>query len=402
MSYPKNYPVTYTAIGSAQGSPSNTFSYLWEFDDGGTGTSATISHTWSSDGNHVAIVTATDDITGASANTSKSIRISSVWTQEAFPIPSYTENFYGPPCIQLVDGSILIVGTRTDNNATIGNTSYVYNPLTHVLTQVGSLPASRTYTSGCSALRLSDGRVFITGGYVNGSNYGVETKRSFIYSPTTQSWSEVASSSYGIEYGSIYTSTLMTDGRVFASSSLMKNEVYNPTTNTWITLPAQPINTSGNGPSVCLMSDGRVFRGPGVNDGNVNCVAYNPSTNSWDILAPCPASQARIISMNDGRLIGIDLVTPTPGVYLYTPSTDSWTTEIGPTISTPADYPTLYAIDDKVIYTRRSTNIATYNGSSWDFYPSLNYTHSGTTVVSGGGVLCSIGDKSGSTIIEYL
>jgi hypothetical protein len=406
MSYPTNQAITYTAVAATQGQPGDAFTYAWAFDDGGNGTGASLSHTWTTTGSHLATVTATDTTTLGSATASKAVRIATSWTTDTPVIPAYSGNFYGPSTVTLQSGDVLIIGSRVDNNTTIGNTSYIYSPLSHTLTQVGNIPASRVYTSGESALLLKDGRVLMTGGYINGSNGGVETRRSYIYSPATLTWSESGLRNYPCEYGNRYTSVLLPDGRVFSASSWVNsinNEIFDPSAGTWSTLPAQPVTTASNNPSVCLMADGRVFRGPGPNDTSAKCVAYTPSTNSWAVLADCPFTQARIVAMLDGRLLGITLDTPTPNYSLYTPSTNTWSTPAaGPTISGQIGYTSMLVRGNEVIYMRGSASIAAFNGTSWYSYPILNSAHDGAYIVEASGILCCIGSRGGVTSIEFL
>ena len=405
MSYPIDQAITYTAVASTQGRPSDTFTYAWSFDDNTTGNTNTLSKTWTTGGYHAATVTATDNTTQSTAVASKMVRVASSWITDTNNIPAYTSNFYGPSVVPLLDGTILIIGCRKDNNTTIGNTSYVYNPASRVLTQVGNLPASRIYTSGESAVRLSDGRVLATGAYISGSSGSIEARRTFIYDPPSRTWSESGLRNYGLEYGSLYTTVLMGNGKVFSASAYsttFRNEIFDPSTGTWTLLPNQPSSTSGNGPSVCLMQDGRVFKGPGVNDADVGCVAYSPTTNTWSTLASCPSSQARIVAMSDGRLLGLNLSTPTPGQYIYTPSTDTWATGIGPTIPTPSGYPSLFTHSGETIYTRGSSSISAFNGTSWYAYPTLNTAHSGAYITESSGITVCIGSSDGSTVMEYL
>lgn len=76
MSYPVNQPITYTAVASTVGMPSNTFTYAWAFDDGGTGNTASLGHTWTTKGSHSATITATDNVTAGIATATKTINVS--------------------------------------------------------------------------------------------------------------------------------------------------------------------------------------------------------------------------------------------------------------------------------------------------------------------------------------
>jgi hypothetical protein len=400
-----NSTITWQALGATDGMPGDAFTYYWEFDDGEVkiGNPVTKAATTVS---MFGTVTATDTTTLGTATTTKAVRIAISWTTDTPVIPAYYSTFYGPSTVTLQSGDVLIIGSRSDNNTLIGNTSYIYSPLSHTLTQVGNIPASRVYTSGESALLLKDGRVLMTGAYISGSSGGIETKRTYIYSPATQTWSESGLRNYPCEYGNRYTSVLLPDGRVFSASSWstsINNEIFDPSAGTWSTLPAQPVTTAYNIPSVCLMADGRVFRGPGLGDLSAKCVAYTPSTNSWTVLADCPFTKARIVAMLDGRLLGITLDTPTPNYSIYTPSTNTWSTPAaGPTISGQTVYTSMLVRGNEVIYMRGSASIAAFNGTSWYSYPTLNSAHDGAYIIEASGLLCCIGSKDGVTLIEFL
>ncbi len=91
MSYPVNVPLTYTAVGSTVGYPSATFSYAWLFDDGATGNVASLPHTWTTNGSHVATVVATDVATGITATTGKTVSVATVpagWTGNGAGAPN--------------------------------------------------------------------------------------------------------------------------------------------------------------------------------------------------------------------------------------------------------------------------------------------------------------------------
>lgn len=75
MSYYLNQQISYSAVAQTVGMPLNTFNYSWVFDDGGIGSASPLNHTWTTTGNHVATVIATDTLTGASATNSKTIYV---------------------------------------------------------------------------------------------------------------------------------------------------------------------------------------------------------------------------------------------------------------------------------------------------------------------------------------
>ena len=81
MSYGINETLTYAATASTTGMPSNSFTYAWTFDDGGTGTGASTTYAWATSGYHLASVTATDTTTSGTATASKTVHIMSyLWS----------------------------------------------------------------------------------------------------------------------------------------------------------------------------------------------------------------------------------------------------------------------------------------------------------------------------------
>jgi hypothetical protein len=74
--YPTNTNITYTAVASTAGMPSDTFSYTWSFSDGSAHASgASVAKAWASIGSPIATVTAVDTLTNGSASVAKQISV---------------------------------------------------------------------------------------------------------------------------------------------------------------------------------------------------------------------------------------------------------------------------------------------------------------------------------------
>lgn len=74
--YPTNTNITYTAVASTAGMPSNTFNYTWSFSDGSANAlGASVAKAWASVGSPIATVTAVDTLTNGSASVAKQISV---------------------------------------------------------------------------------------------------------------------------------------------------------------------------------------------------------------------------------------------------------------------------------------------------------------------------------------
>jgi hypothetical protein len=69
-------PVAFTAAGSSASDPGDSLSYSWHFDDGGTATGSSVSHSFSTSGVHTGTVTVTD-LDGFTATASARVTVTS-------------------------------------------------------------------------------------------------------------------------------------------------------------------------------------------------------------------------------------------------------------------------------------------------------------------------------------
>ncbi len=160
MSYPINQPITYTAVASTVGMPSNTFTYAWAFDDGGTGNTASLSHTWSLTGLHTATVTATDSVTLASASASKAINIMNyAWsllgqTSGSGPVGN---GIWG------IQGTKLLIAPALTSTSTLiydfSNNTFSTGPTLNLgFSGLGDFATSRFAPA---PIRVSDGKIYL-------------------------------------------------------------------------------------------------------------------------------------------------------------------------------------------------------------------------------------------------
>ena len=178
-----------------------------------------------------------------------------------------------------------------------------------------------------------------TNGLIYALGGGANTNEMEEYNPTTNAWSVVASSPQ--HSGSAATAL---NGLIYAISGAPSGEVdtYNPATNVWTVVAPQPgIHRGG---AAVAGIDGRIYVLGGIawnggTDVNGNPTGnpsnevdtYNPTTNSWTVLANLPTARnapAAAVGL-DGRIYAIGgysalPLTATTEVDVYTPSTNSW------------------------------------------------------------------------------
>ena len=129
-----------------------------------------------------------------------------------------TEDWGGPPAVLLPDGKVL-----AERNP-------LYDPDSGTWTATGKMNIPRLY--GAVATPLSDGKVLVAGGFVDGElTAGLPplTDAAEVYDPVTGSWTEIANMHGPHALG---IATQLPDGKMLVYSRL-GSEVYDPTTGTW-------------------------------------------------------------------------------------------------------------------------------------------------------------------------
>jgi hypothetical protein len=131
---------------------------------------------------------------------------------------------------------------------------------------------------------LADGRLFVAGGIV-GLVDDLGPRESTIFDHTTESWVGKASMAYGRYYP---TTTTLGDGRVLVLGGTTTcrtciaelPEIYNPTTDSWTTLPESARMAFLYYPHAYLLPDGRVIV-TSQDDSAIRSKVLNLSTNTW-------------------------------------------------------------------------------------------------------------------------
>src|SRR5207248_1818808 len=106
-------------------------------------------------------------------------------------------------------------------------------------------------------------------------------------------------------------------------------EVYNPSTNTWSVVA--PMHTPRDGLGVAAAENGKLYAIGGWTTGDVltNAVEeYDPATNSWTTRSPMPTLRGNVaVAAAGGRVYAISgegATGQTAAVEEYDPSTDTW------------------------------------------------------------------------------
>ena len=181
----------------------------------------------------------------------------------------------------------------------------------------------------------SNGRIYAIGG---GSPGEVDA-----YNPTTNSWSQVASSPSGHTYGAAVAGpggviyAIGGEDATYGTNGNRVVDAYSPNTNSWTSLASEPAGHFGGAAAMGL--NGLIYAMGGT-DGAHNPIqnvdAYNPSTNIWTSVANLPTARFGMAAATgpDGRIYAIGGFIAEPGVVpniissevdVYSPTTNSWT-----------------------------------------------------------------------------
>ena len=213
------------------------------------------------------------------------------YLDEVVSAPDLSQDFAHPIAVPLTDGRVLIMGAGSDGDGH-PTTAVVYDPSSGASTPVGpfATPADREEIS--AAVRLSDGRVFITG------NGAPQT-----FDPATLQFTAV---------GPMVTDrtdpalALLRDGRVLIAGGrdskdewLGSAELFDPVTGTFsATGSMAEVGPAYAEEAIATLPDGRVLLGDGV------ATVYDPATGAFSSHGRNDAFRDwRVIVTQDGRVV---------------------------------------------------------------------------------------------------
>jgi len=260
---------------------------------------------------------------------------SGTWTRIAGPI----NQPYGHSATVLQNGKVLVAS---------GNTAELYDPAVDATASPPqNVGASWTYTgnlnsfrAGHSAIRLTDGRVLVAGGYnYNQSGlFGVNSAE--LYDPSTGTWSYTANPST-VRAG--HTATLLANGKVLVAGGtdgshppnpLSSAELYDPATGTWTSTGI--LSTARRSLTATLLLNGKVLV-TGTEGTDNSAEQYDPTTGTWSNVGSLTIalSGKTAARLPNGKVlvtgtISCDSEECQFGAELYDPATETWTATSGP------------------------------------------------------------------------
>jgi N-acetylneuraminic acid mutarotase len=189
------------------------------------------------------------------------------WTTGA-PLPDH--NHYAAAHGILSDGKLHIVGGIDHISNKHSSTHIVYDFNTSTWSTARDLPTARSWSASGV---LPDGRLIVAGGH-DGSSYRAET---YIFDPTTNSWTQVTSMPVGIHAhsGAVIAGKLHTFLGYTSSTYVNSHYVYDPISNIWSSGTAVPYSTHTS--TVAQLRGGALIVG-GWNNG--------AQTTVYEYLAP--------------------------------------------------------------------------------------------------------------------
>ena len=252
----------------------------------------------------------------------------------------------------LPSGKILVAGGYNWPSLSL-NTAELYDPATGTWSGTGSLNTDR---AGHTATLLPTGKVLVAGGYNLGEKSFTPLNSAELYDPATGTWSVTGSLNIA---RSDHSASLLSNGKVlvaagqidgtFPVASLNGAELYDPATGIW-SLTAN-LNTPRRGQTATLLANGKVLVAGGDNQGQLaSAELYNSSIITL-IAAVLPGSRsvqagttatafATIINTDSNTATGctISPITGIPATLSFQ-TTDPSTQQVTGTPNAPVDIP---------------------------------------------------------------
>ncbi len=283
MSYPINQAITYSALATTPGRPSDTFTYNWVFDDSSIGSGSSLSHTWTTPGPHLATVTAADDQAGTSATTSKTITTADwsamTWTStSALFIPTGSTSALGRIRPVIKSGNEIL--NVVDYYIPLAAVSYDTSLLTRRENLTALSPLSGASVASTGKMLTAGphtGKILVTSR--NGLDYGFLDVASLTVSMSPNT---MASPIYdnGIAYGA-FSIPIDSDRILFIAStsgSALTCQMYSQATDTF-TAKATAGGPAANSLLSASLIGGRVWV---VVNGDTATKYYDVANNTWN------------------------------------------------------------------------------------------------------------------------
>jgi hypothetical protein len=209
------------------------------------------------------------------------------WTQSG----SMLQGSYDHTAVRLQNGKVLVVGGYTraalpDSigsytvTATLARTE-LFDPATQIWTASGTLSQARV---GHTLTTLLSGNPIVIGGATSAANLAA-TVSDLVeqYSPSSGTWTSLTALPSARR---LHTTTLLSDGRLFilggydsAGAATNSCWLFNPSTNLFTVCATQLFARAGH--SATLLSDGKVFVDGGTTSSTAAASIYDPALNTW-------------------------------------------------------------------------------------------------------------------------
>jgi N-acetylneuraminic acid mutarotase len=245
------------------------------------------------------------------------------------PMPTARSSFE----VAVVDGKIYAIGGW--NGSYLG-TNEMYDPVTDTWTTKQSMPTARNG----HAIAVYQDKIYVIGGNIGESSPDVSgyTGITEVYDPLTDTWETkepmpIACSHLdaNVVGDRIYLITGVTHGGVFPfQGGTDKNQVYDPSTDSWSTKTPIP---SGNWGYSSAVVDNKIF----VIGADHLTQIYNPETDTWTSGTPSPTlvyfsgAGATTGELAPKRIYVVGGLYPYSHIaanltHVYDPETYTWTT----------------------------------------------------------------------------
>jgi hypothetical protein len=232
----------------------------------------------SSPGNHSLTARARDAAGNSTMSTAVPVTVESTSTADIGQWSSVSNwPLVAIHAILLPTGNVLAF-----DGAAQGGAAYIWNSTANTFTSKNA--ADNIFCAGHCL--LPDGRVLVVGGHI--ANF-VGIRDANIFNPSTSSWTQIPSMSYGRWYPTAIT---LPDGRVLVVAGddgcvgcwVPNPEIYDPSTNTWVQL-SNASNPLPEYPHLFVLSDGRVLA-TGTFEQPIATQVLDVSTQTWSMVDP--------------------------------------------------------------------------------------------------------------------
>lgn len=240
---------------------------------------------------------------------------------------------YGHTATWLGNGQVLVAG-GIQSFSTFGNiaSTELYNPTNGTWTANNPMTTSRY---GHTATLLGNGKVLVTGGQAHDSTGYTTLASAELYDPNLGLWTLTGTMPNAHMF---HTATLLTNGWVLVAggednngSSLTNADLYNSASGLWTKTGSMTTQRSSH--TATLLPDGKVLVAGGF-DGSFNLLAsaelYDPALGTWTATEAMIARRAGAVAMLLTN--GLVLVTGGDGdagvlssAELYDPASGTWT-----------------------------------------------------------------------------